>query len=89
MSDDMAELWRAKRQDSQARRAYNREASAQLLRDFRVPFESHASGAHLIIKQADAVYDFWPGTGLWQRRNPRKVGRGVKSLLHQLKVKEK
>ena len=76
-----SEMWRAVRDQSQEKRANNREFSAKLLRDNSINFESKNNGAHLII---DNKVDFWPGTGKWIVRNGRK-GRGVKNLMKWIK----
>lgn len=78
------------RQQSSERRASNREASAQILRDHGVEFEVRNIGAHLIV-QHPAVrkikYDFWPGTGKFHQRNTGDYSqRGVFNLLKRLGV---
>jgi hypothetical protein len=88
-SETMGDYWRAvtpgMKERSKAKRANNREQSAELLRAAGVPFESKNSGAHLIV---DGRFDFWPGTGLWIERDgrgERKRNRGIRNLLKRVK----
>ena len=87
---DMAEVWEGYAERSKAKRASNREHSAQTLRTFGIEFTSHNMGAHLIVKCADQVIDFWPGTGKWFVRGEPKDKRGVMNLVkfYQAKIKE-
>lgn len=84
---DDTEMWRDIRARGQAVRANNREASAALLKDKGVSFESRNYGAHLIVHHGSRQVDFWPGTGRWIDRKDRKVDRrGVFKLLQYLGV---
>lgn len=47
-------------------------------------FEAKNFGAHLIIRAIGLTVDFWPGTGLWIVRQPRREGRGVQRLIDAL-----
>jgi hypothetical protein len=64
----------------QARRADNREKSAEYLRQRGIPFEEKNNGAHLIVEGRDCFIDFWPGTGRWNSRCGCK-GFGVRHLV--------
>lgn len=100
MAEDetMADFWRdvkpAMQEASQQRRASNRDNSAALLRANGVQFESKNGGAHLVVRDGiGRIFDFWPGTGLWQLRGTPQRWRGVHSLLgnirkHATKTKE-
>ncbi len=79
---DDAEMWKVHNERGKAKRAYNREASAQILIEAGVPFETKNSGSHLII--AD-TWNFWPGTGYWREIRGTRNGRGVYSLLAMLR----
>lgn len=83
MSDD-SELWKAFHDAGKAKRASNREASARLLTEAGIPFESKNNGAHLIVEGRECYIDFWPGTGKWHSRNGDK-GFGVRNLLEYAK----
>ncbi len=78
---DDSELWKAHKQAAQGKRAYNRVASAKVLADAGVAFESRNDGSHLVVA---AVWDFWPGTGLYVHRPTKRKGRGVLRLLQEL-----
>jgi hypothetical protein len=80
---DTGDDFRAMREESKERRADNREASAELLRDAGIEFLSKNDGAHLII---EGRIDFWPGTGLWVRRSTHLRARGVKALINFVKT---
>lgn len=70
--------------ESQQRRANSREQSAAMLTAAGIRFDSRNGGAHLIVQHGGVVYDFWPGTGLWQQRGSRKQQRGVHALLRAI-----
>lgn len=80
--DDMGAFWRDVNAARQEKRATNREASPQALTTAGIAFESKNDGAHLIVAGA---WDFWPGTGLWIRRQGQKTeGRGVLNLIKRV-----
>ena len=85
---DIGDYWRdvktALKEDSQRKRANNRDASAWNLTAAGIPFESKNGGAHLVVSAAGLVVDFWPGTGLWVVRNTNERRRGVRSLIKRL-----
>lgn len=83
---DMADDFNAMRQESQDRRARNRQSSTQILEHYRVRFSIRNGGAHLIVEHNDSKVDFWPGTGKWIPRDYDINGRGVFSLLKYLGV---
>ena len=85
--NDVSEMWRVHTQESQDRRAFNRQSSAQILEHHRVQFERHNGGAHLIVRHAGMVVDFWPGTGKWiVRGSGGAEGRGVFPLMKRLGI---
>lgn len=84
--DTEGDFWRDVRAAGQAKRASNREDSAALLTQAGIRFDKHNAGAHLIVTHNGATVDFWPGTGLWKKRDSRLKGRGVRRLLLQLGV---
>lgn len=82
--DEMGEFWRDVREARQAKRAQNREDSAAMLLKAGLKFETKNLGAHLIVRALGITVDFWPGTGLWIVRNPKREGRGVQRLIDAL-----
>jgi hypothetical protein len=79
----------AVREVAKEKRRNNREQSTNLLRARGVEFETKNAGAHLIVRAAGRVFDFWPGTGKYMERGDRPVnGRGVFELLKELKRKK-
>lgn len=85
---DMGDYWRdvkpALKEDSQRKRADNRDASARNLAAAGTPFEAKNGGAHLVVSAAGLVVDFWPGTGLWVVRGTGERRRGVRHLIKRL-----
>lgn len=86
MADETeGDFWRdvrpAMQEASKQRRAANRINSAKLLAAAGIEFESKNDGAHLVVRDNGMVFDFWPGTGLWQMRGARHQRRGVHALL--------
>lgn len=77
---EAVEIFGCLRQESQQRRAGNRENSAKILADEGIKFESKNLGAHLIVRGQSVTVDFWPGTGKFIVRSG-KTGRGVFNLL--------
>ncbi|KVD35460.1 hypothetical protein WI84_16470 [Burkholderia ubonensis] len=71
--------------EGQVRRARNREQSNLLLRENGYDFDVRNGAAHLIVRTARGVIDFWPGTGKWIPRflvdGEQHVDRGVKNLI--------
>lgn len=84
MANDVSEMWRAHREESQARRAGNRKRGAELLEAEGVRFTSKNGGAHLIVLGRECLIDFWPGTGRWISRDGTR-GFGVHNLIKQVK----
>lgn len=82
--DDMGDFWRDVRAARQQKRAENRQDSAGMLRTAGLRFEVKNIGAHLIVHALGMTVDFWPGTGMWIVRNPKREGRGVQRLIDAL-----
>ena len=87
MTSEMGEMFNAAREAGKARRASNRETSPDILRKRGVGFETKNDGAHLIVRHADKVADFWPGTGKYNVRGSKSYRRGVFNLLRDIGVK--
>lgn len=73
------------RKKSMEKRACNRTNSALVLQEHGIPFESKNDGVHLVVGNKPYLFDFWPGTGKWKCRRTGNEGRGVFTLLDQLK----
>ena len=82
--DDTGEFWRSVRADRREKREKNRADSATMLQQAGLRFETKNLGAHLIVRAIGLTVDFWPGTGLWIVRNPKREGRGVQRLIDAL-----
>lgn len=88
MSD--SEMWRIHKEQSQQKRASNREYSADALAKAGIGFARHNGGAHLVVEAKPGhMIDFWPGTGKWMARRDNKPRRGLQPLLNYIRrVKE-
>jgi len=89
MTED-AELYAGWKKHKQEKRASNRVQSAELLDRADVKYEVRNEGAHLIVDTCgthpnQTAVDFWPGTGLWIRRDNHHRQRGVHSLIKFIK----
>lgn len=76
--ESLAEKFRARREESQARRERHRQMAPEMLRQAGFRFLERNDGAHLIVE--DRV-DFWPGTGRWMVRTSGRVGYGIVNLI--------
>lgn len=74
------------KEESQAKRAGNRENSADILAQRGISFTTNNAGAHLIVTHNHKTADFWPGTGKYQVRGTGQYKRGVFNLLKDLGV---
>lgn len=79
--DSMGDFWRDVKAARQEKRADNRTASADLLRQAGIQFQAKNGGAHLVVTALGKTIDFWPGTGLWIVRGQQKRNRGVRHLI--------
>lgn len=78
------ELWREYRRDRAAKRESNRDEGARLVQEAGYDHDVKNNGAHIIIRHAGVVWDYWPGTGRWQERRSVWKGRGVRKLLDRI-----
>jgi hypothetical protein len=91
MSDpEIWETYKDLQKMRQAKRANNREQSAEMLKRAGFAFERKNDGAHLIVQADGYVVDFWPGTGKWITRGYRFTitNRGIRNLLKHLQEKQ-
>ena len=79
MTSDMGEMFNSLKKKRQAKRADNRENSAEYLSERGIIFVAKNNGAHLIVEGAECFIDFWQGTGKWHSRCGKK-GFGVRNL---------
>lgn len=78
---EMADDFNAWNKLKQAKRASNREQSAELLRAEGLSFVERNAGAHITVFARGQIIDFWPGTGLWIVQGSTQRNRGVRNLL--------
>lgn len=77
---EAGEVWKAMKEESAERRNRHRSNAPTILQGAGISYESKNDGAHLVVA-AEAIFDFWPGTGLWICRKNGKRGRGIRSLI--------
>jgi len=78
---DVGETFKMWNEVGQEKRRDNRETSRFLLEDKKIKFVNKNMGAHLIVTGKNGLIDFWPGTGKFIQRKPKRTGRGVFNLL--------
>lgn len=82
---DYAALKEAQR----AKRQSNTQQSTALLQSRGIAFETKNRGAHLIVRHAGRVVDFWPSGGRFiEREGAKAQGRGVFNLLKALEARQ-
>ena len=86
---DMGEVFNDMRKAKQERRAANTKDSTAMLAGHGIDFESHNSGAHLIVHAGVCKIDFWPSTGLWIVRGSKKRHGGVRKLIEYVQKQRK
>lgn len=82
---EIGETWAAIREERAAKRARNREHSAEMLVAAGFGYENLNADAHLRVEKS---VDFWPGTGLWKDLQTKRHGRGVRQLIKYLEGKQ-
>ena len=73
---DMGDIFRAVKQDSKDRKAYNATYGRDKLKENNIAFEE-LSDSHLKVES----FDYWPSTGLFIHKKTKKRGRGVHNLI--------
>jgi hypothetical protein len=76
-----ARAWKGPKEAAKEKREQNRKSSTHLLTKHGIAFETNNDGHHLIIVDGADTYDFWPGTGKWNRRSDATYYRGVRELI--------
>jgi hypothetical protein len=75
---------------NQRRYEINMRRSTGMIAYLGVRFEIRENGAHLIVRHAGMVIDFWPGTGKFKQRKPgAPYRRGVFNLLKLIGIDPK
>lgn len=80
---EIGDDFNAIKKERQAKRADNRDQSADYLAQRSIPFTANNMGAHLIVEGRTGYIDFWPGTGRWNTRDGHK-GFGVRNLVNYI-----
>ena len=84
---DVGEDYKAWKKMKKKKKALNLEQSTAKLISMGIDFESKNNGLHLVVRSKNGVFDFYPSTGLYERRG---VGqrRGLSSLLREIQGTE-
>ena len=75
---------KAMKEQSYRRRNHNKESSTELLNRYNIHFDRKNNGVHLVVKMYDKIWDFWPSTGKYKRRDFDRYNRGVRNLLREI-----
>lgn len=78
--NEETELGAAYKEQQKQERAKRRAQAEQQLKDRGINYTVHNDGAHIVIEEGGATFDFWPGTVRWRMR-PHKSQYGVPKLL--------
>lgn len=79
MSDTM-DYFRDLKHYRRTEAATKRAAAEALLTSQGISYTVHNNGAHIVIEEGGATFDYWPGTERWRMR-PRRGQLGVQKLL--------
>lgn len=82
MNED-TELWAAYKEQQKQERAKRRASAEQQLKDRGVNYTVHNEGAHIVIEEGGATFDFWPGSTRWRMR-PQRSDFGVHKLFQAI-----
>ena len=85
---DVGEDYKAFKEMKKKKKESNLIKSTQTLISMGIDFESKNDGLHLVVKSKNGIFDFYPSTGLYERRG---VGqrRGLSSLLREVQGTER
>lgn len=78
--NEETELWAAYKAHQKRERAERRASAEQHLKDRGINYTVHNDGAHIVIEEGGAIFDYWPGNTRWRMR-PQKSQFGVHKLL--------
>ena len=81
---DIAVAFKQMHEANREKKLGNLENSTQMLIGNNIKFETKNNGVHLIVREGDAVWDFWPSTGKFTRRGVGYYQRGVRKLISQV-----
>lgn len=88
---DMGDDFKALREESQIKRASNRNNASEILKKAGVSFLIKNGGAHFVVfclaESQKPQFDFWPGTGKFINRNTKRSGRGIFNLIREAEKK--
>lgn len=77
--NEETELWAAYKAQQKLERAERRASAEQQLKDRGINYTVHNGGAHIVIEEGGAIFDYWPGNTRWRMR-PQKSDFGVGKL---------
>lgn len=87
MKEEWKELKEALKEESKTRRWGNYERAVARLEELGIRCQ-WPSDTHCVISEGGKVWDYWPTTGKWSRREkgkPQRFARGIQSLLADIK----
>lgn len=81
--NEETELWAAYKEQQKLERAERRALAEQQLKDRGINYTVHNGGAHIVIEEGGAIFDYWPGNTRWRMR-PQKSDFGVGKLFQAI-----
>jgi hypothetical protein len=66
--NDVTEDWAAYKAQQKLARADRRASAEQQLKNRGINYTMHNGGAHIVIKEGGAIFDYWPGNTRWRMR---------------------
>jgi hypothetical protein len=66
--NEETELWAAYKEQQKQERAKRRASAEQHLKERGINYTVHNDGAHIVIEEGGAIFDYWPGNARWRMR---------------------
>ena len=77
---ESSEDWAAYKAQQKLERAQRRASGEQQLKNRGIKYTVHNDGAHIVIEEGGAIFDYWPGNTRWRMR-PYRSDFGVDKLI--------
>jgi len=76
---ESSEDWAAYKAQQKLERAERRATAERQLQRTDIKYTVHNDGAHIVIEEGGAIFDYWPGNTRWRMR-PYRSDFGVDKL---------
>lgn len=81
--NEVTEDWAAYKEHQKQERAKRRANAEKQLRERKLNYTVHNDGAHIVIEEGGAIFDYWPGNTRWRMR-PERSQFGVDKLFRAI-----